>query len=239
MESKLDFLKEYSLSKNPNIEIIPFHQVREIEPRSIPNSWFDIFENSDNKKRKELLLKVWKAYSSVTLSTTILYLTENLYEVDLISFNDRYSILYSVKTQSGEIEYYEGRNPLESKSITNIILNNNWNKIPQSVKNFYENLHNGFYYYASKAMGLVPLDNVTYFGDDEWGIIENLNEPIRINLQTTFGFFKSGMGGYVAIDYENAKNDNATLWFSNDQPEYNVNFWDIIDEWIVIGFQDE
>ncbi|WP_336047112.1 SMI1/KNR4 family protein [Solibacillus ferritrahens] len=239
METKLKFLKEYTLSKNQNIEIIPYQMVREIGPGLIPNSWCDIFENNDNEKRKELLLKEWKAFSSVTLSNTISYLTENLYEVDLISFNNRYSILYSVKTHNGEIEYYEGRNPFETKSITKTILNNNWDKIPQSVKDFYENIHNGFYYYASKAMGLVPLDNVTYFGDDEWGIIESLNEPIRINLETTFGFFKSGMGGYVAIDYENAENDNATLWFSNDQPEYNVNFWDIIDEWIVIGFQDE
>lgn len=75
-------------------------------------------------------------------------------------------------------------------------------------------------------MGLVPLEYVTFFGDDEWGIIESLNEPIQINLQTTFGFINNGMGGYVAIDYENAENDEASLWFSNDQPEYKVNFWD-------------
>lgn len=86
-------------------------------------------------------------------------------------------------------------------------------------------------------MGLVPLENVTYFDDDEWGIIEELEEPIQINLKTTFGFFKSGMGGYVAIDYNNCENDNATLWWTNKEPRYNINFWDVVDEWIVIGFE--
>jgi len=46
------------------------------------------------------------------------------------------------------------------------------------------------------------------------------------------------MGGYVAIDLNNCIDDVATLWFTNDQPDYNVNFWDIVDEWIVIGLQD-
>lgn len=236
MESKLEFLKEYTLSENQDVKIIPFDQVREIGSGIIPNSWFDIFKNNETDRRIESLLEVWKTCLPAALSNTISYLTENLYEVDLIYSNDRYSILYSVKSHSGEIQYYEGRNPCES--FNNIELENKWNKTPQSVRKFYENLHNGFYFYASRAMGLVPLENVTFFGDDEWGIIESLNEPIKINLQTTFGFFKNGMGGYVAIDYENAENDNATLWFSNDQPEYNVNFWDVVDEWIVIGFQD-
>lgn len=29
----------------------------------------------------------------------------------------------------------------------------------------------------------------------------------------------------------------ATLWFTNEQPKYNVDFWDIVDEWLVIGFE--
>ncbi|MBL1705580.1 SMI1/KNR4 family protein, partial [Klebsiella pneumoniae] len=30
---------------------------------------------------------------------------------------------------------------------------------------------------------------------------------------------------------------NATLWWTNKEPRYNMNFWDIVDEWIVIGFE--
>ncbi|MDL0437820.1 SMI1/KNR4 family protein, partial [Niallia sp. SS-2023] len=43
---------------------------------------------------------------------------------------------------------------------------------------------------------------------------------------------------YVAIDLDNCTDDTATLWFTHDQPEYNLSFWDVVDEWIVIGMQD-
>jgi len=45
------------------------------------------------------------------------------------------------------------------------------------------------------------------------------------------------MGTYVAIDYKNCDNDNATLWSSKDEPDYDVKFWDLVDEWIVIGME--
>ena len=39
-------------------------------------------------------------------------------------------------------------------------------------------------------MGLVPLESVTYLGDEgiEWSIIDDLEEPIKINLDSSFGF---------------------------------------------------
>lgn len=40
----------------------------------------------------------------------------------------------------------------------------------------------------------------------------------------TYGFFENGMGGYVAVDLNNSIDNIATLWFTNDQPEYNLNF---------------
>ncbi len=86
-------------------------------------------------------------------------------------------------------------------------------------------------------MGLVPLENVTFLMMMNGVLLRELEEPLQIDLQTTFGFFKSGMGGYVAVDYKNSNNDNAILWWTNKEPRYNMNFWDIVDEWIVIGFE--
>lgn len=234
MENKLDFLKEY----DENVEIIPFSDIDKIDSRSIPNAWCEVFREQEARKRIEIILDIWKKHLGNELRNTISYLAEHLTNVELIKKNDKYSILYTIIPSSkepDEEEYYEGGNPLDINN--NKALAEAWDKIPDSVQKFYESVHNGFVYFASQAMGLVPLNLVTYFDDDEWEIIGELKEPIQIDLKTTFGFFKSGMGGYVAIDYNNCQNDNATLWWANKQPKYNVNFWDVVDEWIVIGFQ--
>ena len=60
LESKLEFLKDYTLSENKNIRIVSYNEVRDIGSDKIPRSWFKIFENNDNDKRIELLLNEWK-----------------------------------------------------------------------------------------------------------------------------------------------------------------------------------
>lgn len=234
MENKIKFLKEY----NEEIEIISFQDVKKIDCKLIPKEWYEIFREEQPIKRIEFILNIWRKYSGKELRNTISYLSEYLINVELIKKNNKYSILYTLlpsNDEQDEEEYYEGGNPLDMSF--NEVLKKSWHKIPKSIRIFYEKVHNGFFYYASGAMGLVNLDLVTFFDDDEWGIIEELEEPLQINLKTTFGFFKSGMGGYVAIDYSNCENANATLWWVNKQPRFNVNFWDVVDEWIVIGFQ--
>ncbi len=183
-------------------------------------------------------METWKKYVMDELYLTIGYLEENLLDIDLFKINDTYYLLYSVKKVSGEVQYYAGGNPLDSVPESN--LQNVWNKIPQSIRCFYENVHNGFYGYVGKAMGLERTGYITYFGDDEWewGILEDLEEDLQIDMKSTYGFFSNGAGGYVAVDIINCDIDSATLWFTNDQPEYHLNFWDVVDEWIKMGMED-
>ncbi|EOP11382.1 hypothetical protein [Bacillus sp. WC2507] len=231
MGEKLSFLKKYK----KNIRIIPYHEINKLGCSEIPSSWFELFQEENTSKRVEAILKVWEKQAGAELRNTISYLSMHLVEVELMETDGKYSILYTIKTDTGEILYYEGGNP--KAEFNNEALETNWGGFPSSIQDFYQTVHNGFYFYASHSMGLVPLKEVTFFDDDEWGIIEELEEPLQIDLQTTFGFFKNGSGGYVAVDYKNCINDNATLWWTNEEPKYNVDFWDVVDEWIVIGFQ--
>jgi hypothetical protein len=233
MGQKLDYLREYSKSVN----IIPFDEIQDIEEKRIPTAWRELFNEKDSKRRIKLLLAIWEKNVGGYLRNTISYLHEHLEDVEMIENNEKYSILYTIRNLKGRILYYEGRNPKDS--FGNKRLEEEWNKIPQTIRNFYENLHNGFYYYASESMGLVPLESVTYLGDEDldWSIIDELTGPIQINLETSFGFFSNGMGSYIAIDYTNCNDDNATYWSSKKQPKYNINFWKFVDEWIVIGFE--
>ncbi|HDR8180951.1 TPA: SMI1/KNR4 family protein [Bacillus thuringiensis] len=233
MSSKLDILREY----NEDIQLINANEFKNINSSLIPDLWVEVFSEHDREKRIKKILSIWKKYVDNNLSNTIAYLSEYLEDIELMVSEDTYSILYTIKNQGGEDLYYEGRNPKDS--FNNEELESSWREIPESIRDFYENVHNGFYDYTSESMGLMPLETITYFGDDdlEWGIIDELEEPIRINLKTSFGFFSNGMGSYIAIDYENCKNNNATFWSAKSQPKYNVHFWNFVDEWIVIGFE--
>lgn len=153
-----------------------------------------------------------------------------------MKIGSRYSILYSIKNQRGKVVYYEGRNPKEN--FNNDQLEEDWPNIPLKIREFYKNVHNGFYYYPSKSMGLDPLEEVTYLDEYEWGILEDIGEEnLKIDLSSSYGFFSNGMGTYVVIDYKNCDHGNAALWSSKVEPEYNLKFWDVVDEWMVIGFE--
>ncbi|MCM3793690.1 SMI1/KNR4 family protein [Priestia megaterium] len=229
---KLSFLQQYRKS----IEFVSNEDLLNIKKENIPKEWLEVFIETDKTERKDKLIALWNRVCEKELSHTISYLKENLVDVELIIDNGQYAILYSVKSENDEILYYEGGIP--NKSIYDLDMEQAWSSVPQSIVKFYGKLHNGFYYMPSRAMGLVPLERVTYFKEDEWGILDDLEHPLEINLDTTYGFFENGMGGYVAVDLNNCTDNRATLWFTNDQPEYSVDFWDIVDEWILIGLQD-
>lgn len=229
---KLSSLKQYRKS----IEFVSNKDLLNIEKGNIPKKWIEIFKETDKTGKKDKLIALWNDVCEKELSITISYLKENLLEFELIVDNGQYAVLYSVKSENEEILYYEGGIPTSSIYISE--MQQDWSNVPESIKRFYEKLHNGFYYLPSRAMGLVPVECNTHFEDYEWGILEELDEPLGINMATTYGFFENGMGGYVAIDLNNCIDDVATLWFTNDKPEYNVDFWDIVDEWIVMGLQD-
>ncbi|MED3923240.1 SMI1/KNR4 family protein [Priestia aryabhattai] len=230
--NKLSFLQQYRKS----IEFVSNEDLLNIKKENIPKEWLEVFIETDKTERKDKLIALWNLICEKELSHTISYLKENLVDVELIIDNGQYAILYSVKSENDEILYYEGGIP--NKSIYDLDMQQAWSSVPQSIVKFYGKLHNGFYYMPSRAMGLVPLERVTYFKEDEWGILDDLEHPLEINLDTTYGFFENGIGGYVAVDLNNCTDNRATLWFTNDQPEYSVDFWDIVDEWILIGLQD-
>ncbi|WP_431812017.1 SMI1/KNR4 family protein [Lysinibacillus sp. FW12] len=234
MNQKLTYLKKY----NENVRILTIDQIEKLEDNEIPIEWKKIFYNDDIKKRINLFMKIWEKNIGIELRNTISYLNEYLTNIEIIDMEGEYSVLYTIRNSKGDILYYEGRNP--QKRQKNIELEKSWSKIPSSIQKFYENVHDGFYYYASESMGLVPLESVTYLGDEdiEWSIIDDLEEPIKINLDSSFGFFTNGMGSYIAIDYTNCVDNNATFWSAKLKPKYNINFWSYVDEWIVIGFEN-
>lgn len=235
-KEKMDFLNKYTLSKEFTVKLLNLDEINALNEEIIPNEWKDALRESKQEHKIKNVLSIWEKHVASEMSNTISFLSEFLIDVELMNIGGRYSMLYSLKNSKGKILYYEGRNPKDI--FNNKQLKKVWGKFPEKIREFYENVHSGFYYYPSKSMGLSSLENVVCLDKYEWGIIEEIGiDNLKIDLTSSYEFFSNGMGTYVVIDYENCDDGNAVLWSSKEETEYSLNFWDVVDEWMVIGFE--
>ena len=126
MEQKLGFLRKYKR----NAQLISCHEINKLDCGKIPNSWYKLFQEENVDQRVEIILSLWKEQVGVELRNTISYLSKHLEEVDLMDINGGYSILYTIKTDNGEIRYYEGGNPKDE--FNNEELEKSWGYVDHS-----------------------------------------------------------------------------------------------------------
>ncbi len=230
MEETLSYIKKYF----PNAEIISDSKSIDSISNKIPDAWKRLFDIKDLAARKTYLLNtIWRSIVSNEMRNTINYLNQHITVIELLEIDGAFSILYGLSNEKGKTVYYKGDSPV-SNNIPKP-LKEDFTNLPEVVKAFYTRLHNGFYYLASESMGLVPLSSVTRLADEEWGILDELTEPLPVDMEHTYGFFTNGMGGYVVID--TANDNKATLWWTRKKPKPDINFWDVVDEWVVLGMQ--
>lgn len=222
--SKEDFLKKYS----KNIEIILLNN--EII-KNIPAYWVEVLSKQTAEDRKKRIIEEWKKYPYQFQSTTN-YLAENLLDIELVKENDNYALLYSVNSLDKIEVYYIGYNPLIK------VLPNYFDKLPLSFRDIYDKLHNGWVYFASKSNGLSPLEATFILGDEDWGILEDIDSTnFSFKLENSIGLFHNGMGDYAAIDIESENKTIGFIWKHNNMPSLNLEIWGIIDEWTKIGIE--
>ncbi|WP_088816169.1 MULTISPECIES: SMI1/KNR4 family protein [Listeria] len=233
-ENKLSFLNKYIFIKDAQVELI---KSNEIVDENVPQLWKQIIAINNSSERVSRIVQQWKDVIGEELRNTISYLEEFLEDVEVMRIGSKYYLLYSIKNSSNKILYYTGGNPLEENFKNHEELKRDWRNVPSKLCEFYEILHDGFYYFPSRSMGIDSIENITYLDDYEWSIIEEENIKPDIDLARSYGFFSNGMGMYVVLDLTNESPNQAVLWSAKKAPRYNLDFWAIVDEWIVMGFE--
>lgn len=189
--------------------------------------WRNIFDTKDKKSRVEKTINFWKEYCKEELKNTISYLEDNLSNIEFIKSEKGIAVLYEIMLKNDVTTYFEGLLPQEKYEIEG------WDKYPASLKNFYCNLHNGFIEFTTSC-GIIPALSIDKMSDYDWEIIDDLNLDVKLSLDNSYIIFTSGGGGYIVIDTTSNEENDATIWFSNKAPMYNVNLWNFLDEWILI-----
>ncbi|WP_408071999.1 hypothetical protein [Butyrivibrio sp. JL13D10] len=186
------------------------------EYEAIPDQWKDLLKASPAKKI-DIVIDLWQAAVKEEMSLTIAYLKEHIEDILIVKFDEKYSLIYLIKRDDGEILHYIGGSPVESFTIQD--------DISASIRNFYTKLHDGFYDYCFKALGLPDLKHVT-------PLSENTGDRVFKDFDKAYVFFENGMGDYVAYDTLSKK---GILWLKGEEPEFGNEFWDLVDEWTIIG----
>ncbi|GLU40004.1 SMI1/KNR4 family protein [Pseudomonas sp. NBRC 100443] len=124
--------------------------------------------------------------------------------------------------------FYIGHSPVPANSS----LENKIHKLPQDIQEFYINLHNGFTFHPSRAMGPLPIEQQVSIMDLYDG--NNPNFPSELT-----GIFHNGAGDYLCVTPE-LDSENASIWWheSPDSAEGGLSFWAVMDTWISIFLED-
>lgn len=198
----------------------------------IPSLWIDVLVEPQQEQRKIKLIEIWNSiFRENELSNTIHFMEVYLSEVYLVSVEEEFSLIY-VYDVNGNIFYREGKNPksrIEGQEIIQLLKLFNVDLV-----SFYEDFHNGWFEPESASMGLLPIEYMKTIGDDDWDILDSIK--IEKNLDEVIIVFSNGGNGYLCIDIDN---DPITglIWWGDEAPDFDVTFFDVLDEWIVIGFE--
>ncbi len=213
-EDLLKVLEDYNVY-DQDLKIMTTECTEE-EYEAIPDQWKGLLDASLEDK-VNIITEMWEAAVKDEMSLTIGNLGEHLEDVQIVRFDDKYALIYVIKNSDGEWLYYIGGAPVESFTIED--------DIPESIKGFYTNLHNGFYDYCYDGLGLTELEKV--------GILyDYTGDELYDEFKRAYCFFDNNMGDYVAYD---AAQQQTILWYEGEEPDYGNEFWDLVDEWTNIG----
>ncbi|MET0571270.1 MAG: hypothetical protein ABWZ79_07565, partial [Pedobacter agri] len=152
--------------------------------------------------------------------------------VELIREGNELALIYSLKNLKGEEVYYIGYNS-NTKSVPAY-----FERLPQSFREIYDQLHNGWVYYASKTNGLLRIEDTIILGDEDWGILEEIDlTDLPFKLEDCIGLFDNGMGDYASVDLSTENKKTGFIWWHTKAPKLNIEIWPVIDEWTKIGME--
>lgn len=177
-------------------------------------------------------LATWGPTVGLALPKTVAHLGEFTRDVQVMRLGPTYTLLYTLHNRRGPDQFYLGGNPLTS-GLSGSTVEPYWRQLPEPLRAFYTATHDGFCHYESRALGIEPVSRLTPF---TWIEQHPTYGALRFDPATTFSFFSDMVGDYVLIDLANPET-GALIFWKDQPPTYGVDFFDVVDSWIVTGFE--
>ena len=188
----------------------------------IPEMWSFLLTEEDKDKKKALVIERWSDFSTL-LPKTLNILEELLDDVLLVFHQQQIKMVYLLLVDE-EYVLYVGNMPTTDSHIA---------ILPDKLQHFYKHLHNGWFENISGGLGLLPLEKVRFLSQSEWGLPQEILQSTDLNQ--TYYVLHNGGNGYLCINIEDKENPKALIWWTNDAPKMDIDFWSYLDSWIEIG----
>lgn len=188
----------------------------------IPETWSFLLTEENKDKKKSLVIERWSDFSSL-LPKTLHLLEELLEDVFLVVHQQQIKMVYLLLVDE-EYVLYVGNMPTIDSHIA---------ILPDKLQHFYKHLHNGWFENISGGLGLLPIEKVHFLSQSEWGLPQEILQSTDLNQ--TYYVLHNGGNGFLCINIEDKENPKALIWWTNDAPKMNIDFWSYLDSWIEIG----
>ena len=188
----------------------------------IPEMWSFLLTEEDKDKKKALVIERWSDFSTL-LPKTLNILEELLDDVLLVFHQQQIKMVYLLLVDE-EYVLYVGNMPTTDSHIA---------ILPDKLQHFYKHLHNGWFENISGGLGLLPIEKVRFLSQSEWGLPQEILQSTDLNQ--TYYVLHNGGNGYLCINIEDKENPKALIWWTNDAPKMDIDFWSYLDSWIEIG----
>ena len=188
----------------------------------IPETWSFLLTEENKDKKKSLVIERWSYFSSLLPKT--LHLLEELLEDVFLMFHQQQIKMVYLLLVDEEYVLYVGNMPTTDSHIA---------ILPDKLQHFYKHLHNGWFENISGGLGLLPIEKVRFLSQSEWGLPQEILQSTDLNQ--TYYVLHNGGNGYLCINIEDKENPKALIWWTNDAPKMDIDFWSYLDSWIEIG----
>lgn len=188
----------------------------------IPETWSFLLTEENKDKKKALVIERWSDFSTL-LPKTLHLLEELLEDVFLIVHQQQIKMVYLLLVDE-EYVLYVGNMPTTDRQLA---------ILPDKLQHFYKHLHNGWFENISGGLGLLPIEKVRFLSQSEWGLPQEILQSTDLNQ--TYYVLHNGGNGYLCINIEDKENPKALIWWTNDAPKMDIDFWSYLDSWIEIG----
>ena len=223
-------MREYLNDFLSDVKILSARSVAPDRVDRLPEWWQDCLKALPHE-RLSIVVERWRAMSAA-LPITLTFIEHNLRNIEFISHSgSEMSMIYEFVFHSAEPSYYEGLPPAAAETLTSSRLS-----IPADLQRFMATLHDGWTEVASGALGPMPMKSWYAVTEDDWEL-EGLVDWSDYGGNRLIITFNNGGSGYLCIDRKHP-GPSCVIWFSDDKPVRQPDYFAVLDAWIEIGFEE-